>query len=94
MSQREAERLSFDELLLLQIARCVNWSEALLWDRGSVSGLRAKGNRGKPDLPPIYGPGSRKARKGQLEHATYSMSFKSYIGNTGDLMQDAKEGGK
>jgi len=47
------------------------------------------------NLPyPVSTLGSRKARKGQLEHATYSMSFKSYIGNTGDLMKDAKEGGK
>ena len=47
------------------------------------------------NLPyPVSTLGSRKARKGQLEHATYSMSFESYIGNTGDLMKDAKEGGK
>ena len=37
--------------------------------------------------------GSRKERKGQLEHATYSIAFESYSENTGDPRMDGKDGG-
>ena len=38
--------------------------------------------------------GSRRERNGQREHATYSISFESYMLNTGSLLRDAKESGK
>jgi hypothetical protein len=37
--------------------------------------------------------GTRKARRGHQEHATYLISIESYYVNTGDLMKDDKEGG-
>jgi hypothetical protein len=38
--------------------------------------------------------GSRRERTGQTERAIYIISFESYLVNTGDVMKDAKEGGK
>jgi hypothetical protein len=43
---------------------------------------------------PVNHLGSHRAWKGHRERATYIISFESYMLNTGDLMQDAKEGGK
>jgi hypothetical protein len=43
---------------------------------------------------PVNNSGSRKARKGQLEHATYIILHESYTANTGDPRKDAKKGGK
>ena len=38
--------------------------------------------------------GNHKEWMGHTEHATYGISFESYMTNTGDLMMDVKEGGK
>jgi len=38
--------------------------------------------------------GSRRERLGQLERATYSTSFESYVPNTGSSVRDAKVDGK
>jgi len=47
------------------------------------------------NLPyPVTNLGSRKARKGPQEHATYLISFESETVNTGALMQDVKESGQ
>jgi hypothetical protein len=43
---------------------------------------------------PANNLGSRKERKGQLEHATYIISFESYTANTGDLVENVKESGQ
>ena len=38
--------------------------------------------------------GSRKERKGHAEHATYIISFESFMLNTGEPDRDGKESGK
>ena len=38
--------------------------------------------------------GSRKERLGHVEHATENALHAFYVLNTGDLMKEAKEGGK
>ena len=42
---------------------------------------------------PVANLGSRRERTGQEEHATSIILLESYIGNTGDLREDAKAGG-
>jgi len=52
------------------------------------------GHTGKPDLPRVQAEEPQRAARDRQKHATYSISFESYLSNTGSLPRDAKADGK
>jgi hypothetical protein len=62
-------------------------------ERMNQSGI-LKDHTGKPDLPCVNTGKPQSVDGATRKHATYGISFESYLLNTGNLSRDAKADGK
>jgi hypothetical protein len=59
----------------------------------AIFACNAYGYMDKPELPRVQAEEPQRAVGDRQKHATYSISFESYLLNTGNLSRDAKTDG-